>query len=180
MSSIKSKMAYVYCADWTLRCINFHKIGGISCWLSAASCAYSCLPSMSELSVLSKMAYSLCRFKFTLCKLSQDRHHCCSLIRVMAVLTEVPIYQTAWHHIPGKCNLDGVHQETPRSHKNNLILGYVYIFTAIHFLSTAVGMSNVINMVHPVVLTYIYVVYDYMTFIRPLSVKFWDWFNIST
>jgi len=67
----------------------------------------------------------------------------------MAVLTVVPVYQAAWLHIPGKCNLDGVHQETRRFHKNNLILGYVYIFRAIHFLSTVVGMSNVINVVHP-------------------------------
>lgn len=134
MSCIKSKLAYMYCADWTLHCINFHKIG-ISCWLSTAAYNSIFVPTLHVwiINAIKNGILILCKLKSTLCKLLQDGYHCCSLIRFMAVLTEVPIYQTVWHHIPGKCNLDGVHQETPRSHKNNMILGYVYIFTAIRF-----------------------------------------------
>lgn len=66
-------------------------------------------------------------------------NHCCSLFRVMAVLTEVPFYQTTWHHIPGKCNIGAVYQETPRSHTNDLTLDYMYILTAIHFLINCGG-----------------------------------------
>jgi hypothetical protein len=93
-------------------------------------------------------------------------YHCCSLFRVMAVLTKVSFYQTTWHHILGRCNIDTVHQETPISHKNDLTLGYVYIFTAVHFFNSLCWECVMLLIWYiPVMMTYFNVVCDYITFI---------------